>query len=622
MSADYRGETLGNEAAARVALVNMPWASVAVPPISLGILKSCLRRNDIACDILHLNIRFAELIGNLDFYEGVAAAGPLAELCFAPAAFAGGRLAEDPELARKVSAGLIGAWPEEEWQRVRREVVPRFIDDCLDGIDWRRYAIVGFTSTFAQHSASLLLARRIKERSPETKIVFGGANVTSPMGPALLEGVGWVDFVVDGEAEESFPALVAEVLAGEDVLGVPGVAYRRNGEVVVETPRPPQTPIDDIPLPDYEEYFAAMRGNGFLEHFTPALLIETSRGCWWGEKAHCTFCGREEAAMVYREKSPERALDEYLTLSQRYRVIDFAAVDNILSLRHLRTLLPALEKCGVDLRIFYEIKASLRREEVEQLRRSGVRTVQAGVESLSTPTLRLMRKGTRAAQNVQIIKWCREMGIDIRWAVLYGLPGEDPAEYAAMVDKLLMLSHCQPPYVVGRLNLQRYSPYHDNPAAFGIRDVRPDLVYSSLYPEGQVDLDRVAYYFDYALDPSQPDPEQYAAPVKAAAELWRKLGARARLDCWRGPGFLKILDRRPRTLDDDDPPLRRVMLSGVAAAIYEYCDQARSRADLERFVETRGEDAACVAEILDGLTRAWLLFRDDDWYVSLAVPAA
>lgn len=612
-------------AAARVALVNMPWASVAVPPISLGILKSCLGRSGVGCDVLHLNLRFARLAGNLDFYEGVVTAGPLAELCFASHAFAAdpaSSLSDDPEIARKVRAGLLSRWPEEEWLRIRSEVVPRFVDDCLNHIDWRRYSIIGFTSTFAQHAASLLLARRLKDRFPETAIVFGGANVAGPMGPALLEGIPWVDFVVDGEAEESFPALVANILGGDPDRAVPGVSSRRNGGVAVSPARPPSASIDDTPLPDYDGYFADLRESGFHERFSPTLLIETSRGCWWGERAHCTFCGREDSAMSYRVKSAERALDELLTLARRHHVTDFAAADNILSLDYLGTFLPALERSAVDLRIFYEVKASLRREQVEQLHRSGVRTIQAGVESLSTPTLRLMRKGTRAFQNVQLIKWCRELGIDLRWALLYGLPGEDPAEYAAMADTMLMLAHCQPPYVVGRLNLQRFSPYFENPSAYGIRDVRPDLVYTCLYPEGQVDLDRVAYYFDYALDPAHPDPEEYIAPVKAAAELWRSLSGKnaARLELWRGPGFVKILDRRPRTIHDDDPPLRRIILSGIAAEIYLHCDQARSTADVRSFAEERGGAGDDVPEILAGLTRARLMFREGDLHLSLAVP--
>ena len=47
-----------------------------------------------------------------------------------------------------------------------------------------------------------------------------------------------------------------------------------------------------------------------LRRVVPTLLFETSRGCWWGAKSHCTFCGLNGETMAFRSKSPRRALDE------------------------------------------------------------------------------------------------------------------------------------------------------------------------------------------------------------------------------------------------------------------------------------------------------------------------
>ena len=42
---------------------------------------------------------------------------------------------------------------------------------------------------------------------------------------------------------------------------------------------------------------------------SPTLLIETSRGCWWGERNHCTFCGLNGSSMSFDEMAPGRALE-------------------------------------------------------------------------------------------------------------------------------------------------------------------------------------------------------------------------------------------------------------------------------------------------------------------------
>ena len=71
--------------------------------------------------------------------------------------------------------------------------------------------MVGFTSTFEQNIASLALAQRLAAAHPSVLIVFGGANWEGEMGVALHRRFGFVDVVVSGEADLSFPALVREL---------------------------------------------------------------------------------------------------------------------------------------------------------------------------------------------------------------------------------------------------------------------------------------------------------------------------------------------------------------------------------------------------------------------------
>jgi magnesium-protoporphyrin IX monomethyl ester (oxidative) cyclase len=61
------------------------------------------------------------------------------------------------------------------------------------------------------------------------------------------------------------------------------------------------------------------------------LLLETSRGCWWGAKQHCTFCGLNGGAMAFRSKSAERVVEEIRYLRDRYGVESLSVVDNILT---------------------------------------------------------------------------------------------------------------------------------------------------------------------------------------------------------------------------------------------------------------------------------------------------
>src|SRR5205823_1478657 len=100
------------------------------------------------------------------------------------------------------------------WERAQacRQQVEDYLEDCLRQHDWGNYRIVGFTSVFQQHMASLALAKRLKARFPHLNILFGGANCEGPMGLATLRAFPFIDAVCVGEGDTAFPAYVAAFL--------------------------------------------------------------------------------------------------------------------------------------------------------------------------------------------------------------------------------------------------------------------------------------------------------------------------------------------------------------------------------------------------------------------------
>ena len=93
-------------------------------------------------------------------------------------------------------------------------------------------------------------------------------------------------------------------------------------------------------------------------------------------------------------------------------------------MRYFGDLLPKLRETGYNFRLFFETKANLKREQLQAMREAGVLAIQPGIESFSTPILKLMEKGVTALQNIRLLKWCAEFGILHVWNVIYGFPGE------------------------------------------------------------------------------------------------------------------------------------------------------------------------------------------------------
>ncbi|WP_051367028.1 RiPP maturation radical SAM C-methyltransferase [Hamadaea tsunoensis] len=597
----------------KILLVNMPFGAVR-PAIGPSLLKAHLAGSGCETRIAYLNLRYAQLLGGTDFTY-IADRSPTQSLAgdwvFAPALF--GRREEADRRYRADFRERFGRFAPPEGplaclDRARALVEP-FLDECLEQVDWAGYDLIGFTSTFTQHVASLALAKRVKERHPEKVVVFGGANCEDRMGLALHRSFPFVDYVCGGEADISFPELVRTIRDGGDPATIPGVISRPGSTYPALAPQRVKD-MDALPLPDYEDYFEqlALTGGG-----NRSILMECSRGCWWGEKHHCTFCGLNGTSMAFRSKSAARVLDEIDEQIRRYRSAHIEMVDNILDMHYFQDLLPELERRRLDLGLFFETKANLTKAQVRQLRAAGVTAIQPGIESFSSDVLHIMRKGATALQNIQLLKWCKEIGVKVYWNLLYGFPGEDPRDYETTARVIDSITHLDPPQGMGAIRLDRFSPNFMQAAELGLCGVRPDRSYAAIYdlpPESLADL---AYYFEHDYVDGRV-PAEYVVEAEAAMRRWfAQTGGRGLISVDHGDQ-LALWDFRAVAVR------RLTVLEGGARDVYEHCDEHRSLAALTRYATGIGLPGPELRRILDELCEARLMLELDGRYLSLAVP--
>ena len=624
-------ETRRGRADFPVALVSMPFASHTSPSIQIGLLASIAASHGFPVRTFHLFLDFAARIG-LETYQLLSEHWDmgLGEWIFSPAAFGDdapdrdGRFLEDFATLYEETTGARLTNPaalERAYDRlreVRDDEVPRFLDRLVTEIPWDEYRVVGFTSTFQQNVPSLALGRRLKARFPDLTLVYGGANLDTPMGRALMRAVPWVDYAIEGEADLAFPSLLVALQERTEPSTIAGVLCRRNGHVVDGAPPLRFEAMDELPVPTYEEYFERAERLGILSTGVRRrvfLPFESARGCWWGQKHHCTFCGLNGATMPFRAKSPGRVADELAELARRHHSFQFVAVDNILEPSYLTTLLADLARDRVDYDIFYEVKANLGREQLRLLRDAGVQRIQPGIESFSSHVLALMRKGTRAAHNVNVLRWCRHYGIDVSWNVLWGFPGETPDDYREQARLVPRLVHLQPPVGMGRMHMDRYSPSFFDRQVFPVRCARPQRAYGYIYPQ-HVDLEQLAYFFEYELQDELP--RDVHRELTVALKVWQDTWARGEtpsLRYWSSPGLLLVEDLRvpgsPLSYTFEEP----------LASIYLACSDMARTASAARDCARLDLAADDVEDALSELESSGLVMRDGNLFVSLAIPA-
>jgi len=635
-----QGGSAGDEGAARkdVCLVSMPYPVIDQPSVALGLLQSALEHRGIATRSWFPCLWFAEEIG-LDVFSFIADSKQeflVGEWTFAGAAFPDFAPDQDIYLDRVLSAavsrGLLlrsGFRDDPRSALLKaRAAAPDFVDRAARRILSVRPKIVGCTSTFFQHCASLALLRRIRALDPSVITVMGGANCEGAMGVATRRCFPWVDFVVSGEADTLFPDLCARLLAdGRDLPaealaeGVVGAANLDGVGTGASAPRASVRDMNDVPAPNFDDYFAALEASSLRRYIDPGLAVETSRGCWWGAKKHCTFCGLNGGNMAFRSKSPERVLDELRHLSERHQVRKFNVIDNILDMKYFRTLLPQLAE-EAPYTLFFETKANLRRDQVEAIAAAGIRRLQPGIETMHDEILRLIDKGTTALQNVQLLKWAREHGIFITWNFLWDVPGERDEWYGEIADWLPRVAHLQPPGI-DRIQFHRFSPYHQRAADFGLI-LKPYPSYEAVYPVAPADLSELAYYFDAV---GRPPAARMLAERPQLKRVVRIVGSwKQGWDC-ADPADRPVLLGQPDGADlvvsDTRPgaPAAGYRLTGLAARIYALCDAIVSLPQLMTMLaaESPPVDEATVRELLVDLERRELLLAQHGRYLALAL---
>lgn len=607
----------------RVALICMPFGAANIPSIQIGLLKSVLEQSGFRADTHHLNLELAAKIGP-DTYDFLCyhRGHMTGEWLFSIAAFGSQvNIADEP---------FYTAFPDElKWiqekgigkdflSELRHKLLPDFIAECIGNVDWSLYDLVAFSSTFQQNVACLALAKQFKEKYPTLKIAFGGANMEGGMGFEFAKSFPFIDYIMVGEGDIVFPKLLSSLYRsqpGPDP-SIPGLIIRKDESLKDFGQASPFLDLETSPTPNYDEYFNRIESLSLSSH-SGILPFESSRGCWWGQKSHCTFCGLNGHGMAYRSKSPQKVLTELSELSNKYGIKFFGAVDNILDMEYIDKLFPVIHQSDSEYRFFYEVKANLTANHIEKLYYGGVRDIQPGIESLSTNILNLMRKGTTMLLNVRILKWCHFYHMNILWNLLWGFPGEKAEDYQRELEVLQLISHLPPPRRCGRVWVERFSPLFTHKEDFGLRNLRPEKSYQYAYPS-TVDLEEIAYFFDYQIEDTIPDEAHLKTMscVKQWQVSWDS-GSQDSLVYERTGDVLVVEDHRSIAQQSS------YTLAEPLASIYETCcETIRNPKAISQELETKNitYNQNIVTEALDYLCSSGLMLSEGNLYFSLALP--
>ncbi|MBI5643013.1 MAG: radical SAM protein [Deltaproteobacteria bacterium] len=312
--------------------------------------------------------------------------------------------------------------------------------------------IIGFSLKTSTANAAFLLSKAIKKRYSKAIHVAGGAHITLAFKESLL-GNPDIEYCFLGESERSFIAFVERLQDGRPVEEVPGIAYKKGGEVVV-TPREYIEDLDSIPYPNLE----VIENFSFKDFRYPMI---TSRGCPYP----CTYCCvGVVSSKKWRARTPENIIEELKAVKERHGITSFEILDDNFTLRvdRAKKFCRLLIESGLNLSWYCHngIRADkLDLELAKLMKEAGCTSVALGVESGDPLIFDSIKKGEPLEAIVNAVKCIKEAGMKAVGYFIIGLPGDslEGIKNTIKFQKSLGLDH----YTYGILNPYPYTEVYD-----------------------------------------------------------------------------------------------------------------------------------------------------------------
>jgi radical SAM superfamily enzyme YgiQ (UPF0313 family) len=305
--------------------------------------------------------------------------------------------------------------------------------ELIRNIEVYKPDLIGITAMTPTVPEALRVAELARHTAPDARIVLGGVHPTLDPDSVLTSDN--VDFVVRGEGEFAFAGLAAALEQGLEIDSIAGVSFKDSeGKLVVKGKAPLIKEIDSLPMADYEAFPIEryIEHNRHLRSIRGISMI-ISRGCPF----QCTFCAvHETMGRTWRIKSPERVVQELITLKTRHGIEGVWFKDSIFNLdkewvkEFCRLLIDA--DTGIQWQALTRVDL-IDEEQIILMKKAGLTQLDLGIETGSPRSLIRLKKGItveRIKSQVAVAK----RHVKVFGFFMIGIPGEEELDVQQTFD--------------------------------------------------------------------------------------------------------------------------------------------------------------------------------------------
>lgn len=268
------------------------------------------------------------------------------------------------------------------------------------------------------------IAKGIKEKSPKTKIIFGGPHI-HPQHEEVMQTMPFVDYCVIGEGEYPTLELIKTVRSGGELAQVKGIAYRLDGQIIINQQSEYLKNLDELPFPARDLLpLDAYRSPHSIGGQKPFTLILSSRGCPFA----CHFCACNAVWGNQRRRSVENVLDEIEFVYKKYNVKAIRIEDDLFTLnkKWAMAICKGMVERGLN-KIDWETNGrvgTLSRELLIEMKKANCKSIAIGIEFGNQRILDFAKKGFKIDQVFETVKMIKESGIRAKAYFMIGYPTE------------------------------------------------------------------------------------------------------------------------------------------------------------------------------------------------------
>ncbi len=291
-------------------------------------------------------------------------------------------------------------------------------EETIEIIKELNVEVLGVSMIFTgAYQTSLEIIKTLKQIKPSITSIIGGNTATFLVNE--LAGVPFIDYVVRGEGDISFPRLINALSNGTETANIPGLSFYKDGTIVHNPTAPLVENLDSLPYPARELLP--------LKYKYPRAIL-SSRGCAY----NCIYCSSSAFwQKTFRIRSIDNIINEIKLLNEQEELQYFSFADDCLTLipdraREIATRIHALNlDCtwGCTGRI-----ETMSETLIKDLSDSGCKGIFFGVESGSSRVLKLLKRRYSPNDVYTLYRLCLKHGITPYFSFIIGLPFEEKGD--------------------------------------------------------------------------------------------------------------------------------------------------------------------------------------------------